>query len=1233
MANNPNARRTITLPRRTILANAIAIALLGCDVAYALPTDPVVETGQAAIKSAAPNALTVRQTTDKAVINWRSFGIGAGESVEFAQPSSSAVVLNRVLGMDPSQLLGDLKANGRVFLVNPNGIVFGRNARVDVGGLVASTLSLSTQDFLANRLRFTKDGSAGVVRNEGAITAGSGGIALIAPTVANQGNLRADGASVGLIAGDTVLVDVDGDGLMAFRVESGALAPRIEQLGRIQADGGSVSLQAKARAVLSDTVLNMEGIVQARGIGQKSGRIVLDGGPSGITRVAGTLDARSSQGRGGDISVTSEKVLIDASAKLDGSGVRGGAIRIGGGIRGSDRSIENAEQVHIADGALLQADGSDFGAGGSLVVWSNRSTYVGGALRTQGKSGGFIETSSAGHLDIAGTPNAGVGGSWLIDPLNIEIVPGDSVTNATGSSPFSPSATGSQIGVDKIVGALDAGTTVKVTTVGSGPAAENGDIILTADLKYTRTGDNGRLVLDAAGSVILNGKISGETDTTRLNLTLQSGTGGIRLNNSTIDLKNGSFTASAPTSLLKDVTITAQSGASFGKVDGAYALAINTSGTATFSEAVGGTTPLSSLTVSGATNALGVKTNGAQAFNGIATLNGVYTTGDGDFSAGGAVRLGGDTSITAGSGAITFSGTVNGAHLLSTSNSASTSFVGAVGNSTPLRSLTVSAGIVNAAQTITTSGALSVTAIDISANSISTGGDITLTGAVSLTGAIATSNDSFSVFGATTLTGATTINTGSGAIIFDGSVDGAQSLSTISSAGTSFGAGVGLSTRLGSLSVTGPVDARGVKASGAIAIGGPATLQGAYSTTGGDFGVTGATTLAGASSVSTGSGAISFGSTVDGAYALSTTNTGGTIFSGTVGASSPLTALTASAGSLNAAQAISTSGTASLTGTSIRLKNLAAGGDIALQGDATLSGNYTTTGGYFGVTGATTLAGDTTVSTGSGAIRFGGTVDGAHALLLTNSGTTHVGGAFGATTPLRSLTITGGGLTELAVAGTSYPNIASVTTTNDQTYDDPVQLEQPTFLKSISGSIKGLLWLDRADKGFAKREGAIGGCDSIVGTFSASGSMPCINLLGDVTLNASGTLTFSGPVDGAYALNLDGNFDKTFAALVGGATNLASLTSNGIGTTQLVGAETNGGAISIVGNAALSGNYTTTGGYFGVTGATTLAGDTTVSTGSGISALRVRPPSLATRPSARAVARSASAARSTARMH
>ncbi|WP_374404444.1 beta strand repeat-containing protein, partial [Niveibacterium sp.] len=1291
------------------------MALLSCDFAYALPTDPVVESGQAAVKSTAPNALSVRQTSDKAVINWRSFGIGAGESVEFAQPSSSAVVLNRVLGMDPSQLLGELKANGRVFLINPNGIVFGRNARVDVGGLVASTLSLSSHDFLANRLRFTNEGAAGAISNEGAINAGAGGIALIAPQIANQGSLRADNASIGLVSGDTVLVDVEGDGLMAFRVDRGTLAPRIEQLGRIQADGGSVSLQAKARGAMADTVLNMDGVIRARGIGEKGGRIVLDGGPAGITRVAGALDAVSSQGRGGDISVTGEKVLIDTTATVSASGDTGGAIRIGGGIRGADTTIENAEQVHIAAQASLSADGGTAGDGGSVVIWSNRSTYVGGSLSTLGKRGGFIETSSAGALDIPRAPVVGFGGTWLIDPLNIEIVSGNVATDASDASPFTPLASGAKLGVELIQDALKSGASITVTTVGTS-AGGHGDIKLTADLDYKYAGDNS-LTLEAEGDVILNGKISGSAAATSLNLTLQAGDHRtIQLNNSIVDLRNGRLVAASAVNLQSNVTITAHGDASLGAVDGAKSLTINSAGTTTFSAPVGSTTPLTGLTVSGAVNARSIRTNGAQHFGSIASLNGDYATGGGAFTVGGAVTLADDTTVSAGGGSINFAASVDGAHSLSTSNSASTSFVGAVGNHAALASLTSIAGAFSAASAISTSGSTNLTADTISINGLASGGGSTLTGKTTLKGDITTLHSAFSVFGPTTLGGATTIVANNGAIVFDGPVSGAETLATNSTTGTTFGATVGLGAPLDRLTVTGPIDARGIHTNGDVSLAGSATLRGSYSTAGGDFSVAGATHLTGDATVNTGVGTINFGGTVDGARSLTLTNNGITRLSGAVGSATPLSSLTIDGGgaiqlavreinypdiatvsttgsqtyadpvyleqptflksnnasvllldsldrnghgfalrngglggcdlidgtfpasggvpclsllgavTLNATGALtfsdavdggytltlngnfnktfdaligSTAPLASLisNGGTTQLVGAITVGDIAIDGNANLAGAYATSGGAFNVSGATALLADTSVSTGSGTINFGGTVDGARSFTLTNNGITRFSGAVGAATPLSSLTIDGGGAIQLAVREINYPDIATVSTTGSQTYADPVYLEQPTFLKSNNASVLLLDSLDRNGHGFALRNGGLGGCDLIDGTFPASGGVPCLSLLGAVTLNATGALTFSGAVDGGYTLTLNGNFNKTFHALIGSTAPLASLISNG-GTTQLVGAITVGD-IAIDGNANLAGAYTTSGGAFNVSGATALLADTSVTTGSG----------------------------------
>ncbi len=188
---------------------------------------------EAARSRRAGNAVTIDQSSARLAINWQSFDIGSGESVTFNQPSSQAIALNRILGQDPSTILGKLSANGQVFLLNPNGVLFGAGAQVDVGGIVASTLSLSNDDFLAGRYTFAgrRLGLRGVV-NRGTIEAAQGGyVAFIAPSVANEGVIRANGGTVALGAG-----------------ESGDAEPRRRSAGRLQRGQGSAR-RARARTV------------------------------------------------------------------------------------------------------------------------------------------------------------------------------------------------------------------------------------------------------------------------------------------------------------------------------------------------------------------------------------------------------------------------------------------------------------------------------------------------------------------------------------------------------------------------------------------------------------------------------------------------------------------------------------------------------------------------------------------------------------------------------------------------------------------------------------------------------------------------------------------------------------------------------------------------------------------------------------------------------------------------
>ena len=188
--------------RRTVgvLVWSVLTLLLLSRGALAAPSGGTVVSGGAVIQQAGTTT-TITQATNQAIINWQSFSIGANELVKFIQPNQLAVALNRVTGIDPSVLLGSLQANGRIFLVNPNGILFGAGATVDVGGIMASTLSIKDSDFLGGNYVFQQNPgqTLSAIVNQGSIKASDGGyVVLVAPLVNNQGNILAD-ANIGAV--------------------------------------------------------------------------------------------------------------------------------------------------------------------------------------------------------------------------------------------------------------------------------------------------------------------------------------------------------------------------------------------------------------------------------------------------------------------------------------------------------------------------------------------------------------------------------------------------------------------------------------------------------------------------------------------------------------------------------------------------------------------------------------------------------------------------------------------------------------------------------------------------------------------------------------------------------------------------------------------------------------------------------------------------------------------------
>ncbi|MDG9924301.1 MULTISPECIES: filamentous hemagglutinin N-terminal domain-containing protein [unclassified Pseudomonas] len=462
-----------------ILLAALLVGASG--QALALPTDGQVSLGQGSIASSGGN-MTVTQSSQNLAINWNSFNIAQGEKVSFAQPNSSAIAVNRVVGSDPSSIYGTLQANGQVFLINPNGILFGKGSQVNVGGLVASTLDLSDQDLAAGNYTFAGEG--GSVTNQGNITAKDGGsVALLGARVSNEGTIQARLGSVALAAGEQVSLDFAGDQLLSVQVDKGALQALAQNKQLIQADGGQVILTAKAADSLLNSVVNNEGVVEAGSLSTRNGVIRLEGDRLVNT---GTLDASGETG--GRISLAGQGIIQAGAIHADGDGgavsldashgalqttqgqitangsAAGGSIRFNGGDssfvsgslsatgqRGGEITV-SGQTVNLA-AATVKVDGtkkggsiriggdahganpevsnarttgvnahsnlSAKGADGDIVVWSDERTDFRGQATTGER--GFIEVSSKGTLNYGGQVNAGQGGEVLFDPTNLVI--------------------------------------------------------------------------------------------------------------------------------------------------------------------------------------------------------------------------------------------------------------------------------------------------------------------------------------------------------------------------------------------------------------------------------------------------------------------------------------------------------------------------------------------------------------------------------------------------------------------------------------------------------------------------------------------------------------------------------------------------------------------------------------------------------------------------------------------
>ncbi|MEN6541706.1 MBG domain-containing protein, partial [Parvibaculum sp.] len=480
--------------------------------AGALPTGANVVAGDVSVSSTATST-EVTQTSAAGIVNWSSFSIGEGNTVQFN--NGTGATLNRVTGDTISSIDGTLSATGSVYLINQNGVIVGRNGVINVGGgFVASTLDVLDDDFLNGGDTTFAGSSKAAVVNYGKIGALGGDVALIAAKVDNEGSIDAQAGTAALVAGYEVLMRDASVADGKFVVKVGGTDTEARNSGGIKA------ADAELRAVDGNVYAlagNTGGYVNATGVSSSDGRVFLTA-EGGTVSVGGTVSAQKANGAGGTIVATGNAVEVGATAKLKADGATGGTILLGGDQYGSqdasrklvDFDVANASTTVVYDGAEISANGTN-GNGGNVVLWSNDYTYLGSsAVSATGAgagNGGFAEVSSKGVLDFQGFVNLGAAngtaGTLLLDPYSLTI--SASANNSVNGVPSGPTYTSnggsSVLNVTTLTNQL-ANSDVTVQTGGGSPGA--GNLTVATAINWS---SNSSLTLNAHNDITVNSAI------------------------------------------------------------------------------------------------------------------------------------------------------------------------------------------------------------------------------------------------------------------------------------------------------------------------------------------------------------------------------------------------------------------------------------------------------------------------------------------------------------------------------------------------------------------------------------------------------------------------------------------------------------------------------------------------------------------------------------------------------
>lgn len=476
-------------------------------------------------------------------IDWQGFSIPEGHRAYFLQPGAASTTINRVLGGNPSALLGMLGSNGRLVLVNPAGIAVGPGAAVDTAGFVASTLGLSQADAVAGLLRFSAGaGTPGPLQVDGAVLARAGDVVLLAPgaQIGAEAIIRAPDGAVILAAGQSA--QLTGRGLEGIVLQVQAPQDQVVNLGRLEA--GAVGLFAHT--------LRHSGQIRVAAATGDSGTVVLRAGDR--AEVSGGITAQRG-GQGGAIDVLGQHVVLEQGALLDASGAQGGGrIRVGGDYQGRNPDVPNAQDTEFHAGAMLRADATAAGDGGRVIVWADGSTFSRGSISARGGedggNGGFVEVSGKQVLDFHSQVDTrapqGETGMLLLDPSNITIasptssgVNLDNLAEQAGDIVLSPDLfTDATTNVT-----LDASNSItfaealRIESEGIGLTATAANITVNSGASVTTNG--GDVTLDALSQVLIGADITTQGGQIVVRNTISSGGSGVKVTQASLDAGSG----------------------------------------------------------------------------------------------------------------------------------------------------------------------------------------------------------------------------------------------------------------------------------------------------------------------------------------------------------------------------------------------------------------------------------------------------------------------------------------------------------------------------------------------------------------------------------------------------------------------------------------------------------------------------------------------------------------------